>query len=82
MLNRRLTGGLAWTGLILVLAVPSADIISANMGSAQTASVIDPIQTASFTAGKDPVSDFLTTGKPLPSYISDPEVSAQPKRTT
>lgn len=46
MLNRRLTGGLAWAGLLLVIGVPSADLITRNFsapGEAATdAAVVAP----------------------------------------
>lgn len=47
MLNRRLTGGLAWAGLLLVIGVPSADLITRGFsaqGDARTdVAVVAPV---------------------------------------
>ena len=85
-LDAKLKGGLAWAGLVVILAVPSADILfgkSDGKASANTATVadvgevkttpaakIDPIETAS-VGTKDPVNVYVNKGKKLPSYISD-----------
>lgn len=77
MLNRKLTGGLAWAGLILIFAVPSADIISAKMAAPATAP--DPVTTASIEGGSTVGVPVVKTtpvplkGKPMPGYISDPQ---------
>lgn len=88
-LNSKLIGGLAWTGLVLVLAVPSADLVSSQLtpksSLAMTADT-DQVQTGSIS---DPVDAYVRTGKPMPSYISDapaavseiPAVPAAPKPT-
>lgn len=77
-LNSKLIGGLAWTGLVLVLAVPGADIVSSQLSpksSLAMTSDTDQVQTASIA---DPVEAFESTGKPLPSYISDVPATAKP----
>jgi hypothetical protein len=86
-LNSKLTGGLAWAGLIVVLAVPSADLLTGKESADSVKSVATPstaVQTASVApspqptikrvAGSksdDPVDAFVQSGKKLPSYISD-----------
>jgi hypothetical protein len=86
-LNPKLTGGLAWAGLIVILAVPSADMLTKPQGDAanRITADVDPIRTAAIaprpsaaanrpaTIGNtdDPVEDYIATGKKLPSYISD-----------
>jgi hypothetical protein len=79
-LNSKIIGGLAWTGLVLVLAVPSADLVSSQLSpkaSLTMTSDTDQVQTASIS---DPVEAFVQSGKPLPSYISDAPAPA-PKPT-
>ncbi len=58
-LNSKLTGGLAWAGLILVLAVPSADILTKGQGgaAAHVTSDMDAVKTATTTE---------SIGAPLP----------------
>lgn len=71
VLNGKLIGGLAWTGLVLILAVPSADIVSSQLAPKPALSMTadtDQVDTASLA---DPVESYVRTGKPLPSYISD-----------
>ena len=105
-LSPKLTWGLAWTGLALVLAVPSADFLTGQFGkdgrnAAVLTSDVEPVKTAAVEpaapakttkvptvktdkgirivpAGSkpaanstDPVEKYLSTGKPLPDYISD-----------
>jgi len=72
MLNRRLTGGLAWAGLILILAVPSAEILTGG-GDARigAATATDPIETASVSKTQDAIDKLRLSGKPMPDYISD-----------
>ena len=92
-INPKLTGALAWTGLVLVLAVPAANMLTgepeakANLTSdtrqVQTATAkpagkpVVPaveskpsavVETAS--AGDGAVTDFVKSGKKMPSYIS------------
>jgi len=102
-LNSKVTGGLAWAGLVLVLAVPSADMltkpsaktvtVSSGTDATQTASiapavrpvvpavkpVVKPVAAAvGKPAGTDVVEEYVSTGKKLPSYISDaPQTTAQ-----
>ena len=102
-LNSKVTGGLAWAGLFLVLAVPSADMLTKpSANSVSVKSSADPTQTASIApavkpvvpaikpavpalkpvavaqkpAGDDVVGDYVSSGKKLPSYISDAPVAA------
>lgn len=96
-LNSKVTGGLAWAGLALVLAVPSADMLTKpSVKSATITSDMDAIQTASVTpvvkpvvpaakkpVGTDVVEDYVSSGKKLPSYISDaPEAAAAAPAST
>jgi hypothetical protein len=81
IISSKLTTGLAWTGLAVVLAVPSADFLTTRLGGgSQQAAVLtsttDPVKTGSInkTAAVDKLSK---TGKPLPDYISDPESSTK-----
>lgn len=92
--NPKVTGGLAWAGLIVVLAVPSADMLTKSQGQAASTvtSRVDAIRTASTTAkpaaaakpaSDDPVDTYLSSGKKLPSYISDaPTAVASQKPVT
>ena len=91
-INPKVTGALAWTGLVLVLAVPAADMLggkpeakanlTSDMDQVQAATVqpatkpaakpaakpvVPAIETA---AGSDVVTDFVKSGKKMPSYIS------------
>lgn len=89
-LNSKVTGALAWSGLVLVLAIPSADMIFG--GSTPKATIVSdtkqvktaaikPVttQTISVPNGADPVQEFVQSGKKLPSYISGtPEVAVKP----
>lgn len=88
-INPKVTGALAWTGLVLVLAVPAADMLGGKPeAKANLTSDTDQVQTATITpvakpagkpvvpaletaaTGADPVTDFVKSGKKLPSYIS------------
>lgn len=109
-LNSKLTWGLAWAGLALVLAVPSADFITSRLGAAPGTAVvmtsdttpvtgkptapaetpttkvttvktdkgirIVPTATGTTAASDDPVDKYLSSGKPLPDYISDGDAPA------
>jgi hypothetical protein len=102
-LNSKLTGGLAWAGLVVVLAVPSADILMGGKDDAAARQATDSIRTATVdvapqpkpvtsrpaapatattpvvttpkttvaATGDDPVDAYISSGKKLPSYISD-----------
>lgn len=90
-LDSKLKGGLAWAGLVVVLAVPAANVLMGkpiesvkSVTTSDTAviptaepdkQVLDPIKTASVDA-KDPVKVYLDKGKKLPSYISDASAPA------
>jgi hypothetical protein len=63
-LNSKITGGLAWAGLVLILAVPSADLLtrpqdaqrassltSGNVDAVETSSVKLPVTVAPLSAG-------------------------------
>jgi hypothetical protein len=85
-INPKVTGALAWTGLVLVLAVPAADMLggkpeaktalTSDMDQIQTSSVKpiapQPVKTGAVAPalGGDPVTDFVKSGKKMPSYIS------------
>lgn len=127
-LNSKVTWGLAWTGLALILAVPSADFLTGHYGAdarkaavltsdtepvkpeaaaattaktataAPAAPVLAPAKTTkvrtiktdkgvtivpagsavpeSAASDTDPVDKYLSTGKPLPDYISDDDAPA------
>jgi hypothetical protein len=81
-LNPKVTGGLAWAGLIVILAVPSADMlmkpqeqaglsITSDMDAIRTSSVSSKASEAVKPAADDPVDSYIASGKRLPSYISD-----------
>lgn len=90
-LDSKLKGGLAWAGLVVVLAVPAANVLMGkpieqvkSVTTSDTAVIptadpakqaLDPIKTASVDA-KDPVKVYLDKGKKLPSYISDASAPA------
>lgn len=88
-INPKVTGALAWTGLVLVLAVPAADMLGGKPeASTNLTSDMDQVRTSSVTpvakpaakpvvpaietaaVGDDPVTEFVKSGKTLPSYIS------------
>lgn len=108
-LNSKVTGGLAWAGLVLVVAVPSADFltrpaaksvtVTSDMDAIRSAPVAPAVRPAIPATGKpvavpaaapeasamqaDAVEDYISSGKKLPSYISDaPEGVAQEPATT
>lgn len=78
--NSKLTWGLAWAGLVLVVAVPSADFLTgkapgqnaltatSGMDAAQPLPATKPA--AGGGSGPDPVDALLAKGKKLPAYIS------------
>lgn len=108
ILNSKITGGLAWAGLVLVLAVPSADMLTkpsaktvtlgAGADATETASIapaakpvvsaVKPVAPATApvaTAAAEPdvIEDYVSSGKKLPSYISDaPVTTAQAPAAT
>ena len=79
-LDAKLKGGLAWAGLVVILAVPSADILlgkSNGSATANTASVATPTKTAVTKpvlakpqGGVDPIETASLDGKdPVKVYI-------------
>ncbi|MDB5473423.1 MAG: hypothetical protein JWP99_726 [Devosia sp.] len=116
-IDRRITNGLAWAGVLLVVGVPTADLLSAQfMGERPAAStaqiglveekvavvqdklvapvpaqrsqrpaekpvevaiaqpvqpVANPAPAKPVSGRADPVDDFVQSGKPMPSYITD-----------
>ena len=81
-LDSRVKGGLAWLGLVVVLAVPAADMVMGKGGNQvvpavpETATALKlpkaPARGPTATAtADDPVARRLASGKGLPSYISD-----------
>lgn len=90
-LNPKVTGALAWTGLVLVLAVPAANMLidqpeakialTSDTDQVKTSST-KPAQTAPAkpvakpAAGDDVVEEFVKSGKKLPSYISGSDTPA------
>ena len=63
-LNSKLTWGLAWTGLAVVLAVPSADFLTGKMGGGTAAlitSTTDPVTPAAGGAAKPVKTSTVTT---------------------
>lgn len=108
-LNPKFTGGLAWAGLILVVAVPSVEVLRGSDTpqslsarpetpaaaipviapsrqadaavtpakavididrSAAPARATDPVQTASAKPAGNAVDRYISSGKPMPDYIS------------
>lgn len=83
-LDGKLKGGLAWAGLVVILAVPAADIVMGPRDGARSVSALpaegkpaaapaipaaaDPVETAS--TALDPVKSYLDKNKKLPDYIS------------
>jgi hypothetical protein len=69
-LNSKVTWGLAWTGLAVVLAVPSADFLTGRIGdntAAVLTSTTEPVKTASVTTTKTATGVIITpAGAPLP----------------
>jgi hypothetical protein len=81
-----LTGGLAWAGLIIILAVPSADMLTRGSGSgaAMMTSDMDAVETASVAPaaqieaprvvvarpGEEPVIIDATTDDPVEEYLN------------
>jgi hypothetical protein len=67
-LNSKVTWGLAWTGLAVVLAVPSVDLLTGRLGgpgeaAAVLTSGIEPVQTASITPADPLPVKTVTTVK-------------------
>jgi hypothetical protein len=65
-LNSKMTWGLAWTGLAVVLAVPSVDFLTGRLGgdaAAVLTSDIEPVKTASVTPADPLPAKTVTTVK-------------------
>jgi hypothetical protein len=112
-IDRRITNGLAWAGVALVVGVPVADLLSAQLqgrSAEPTLAVIEPVSPTPVPAGQRPadpvipadevastpgstvktaapaaspdqqtadvVNQFLQSGKPMPSYITDGDMPA------
>lgn len=84
MINRRITGALAWGGLLLVIGVPSADLILRNFSGAEasteveTASVAEKPAVVAKPAPKAPVAQ-QPAAKPLPKATPAPKAAPAPK---
>lgn len=75
-LNSKVTWGLAWAGLAIVLAVPSADFLTGRMGGGSKAALLtsttEPVKTASVTTTTTSNGVIITpAGSPAPS-VTDP----------
>lgn len=82
-LNPKLTGGLAWAGLFVVLAVPSADLLFKQDGTAATVITSDTDQLRTASVVSEPAStetvgptvrqvqtvEVSSAGDPVDSYI-------------
>lgn len=85
-LDRRITNGLAWAGVAVVIGVPTADWIAGhfagdNSGAAPQIAVIEPsaptpaaasteTAAAAKPAATDALDSFVQSGRKLPSYIT------------
>ncbi len=79
-LNSKLTWGLAWTGLAVVLAVPSADFLTGKMGGGTTAALItsttDPVTPPAGGAAKPVKTSTVTTTRTKTGVTITPAASA------
>ncbi|MEO6014958.1 MAG: hypothetical protein ABIQ30_15415 [Devosia sp.] len=80
-LNSKVTWGLAWTGLAIVLAVPSADFLTGKLAGDSKAAVLtsttEPVKTASVTTTKTPTGLVITpAGAKPPKSTGAPTKSA------
>lgn len=83
-LNSKVTWGLAWAGLALVVAVPSADFITGKLGGGNTAAVItsstDAVKTSSVTTTVTDQGVLITpvskSGKPADVAATNDPVDA------
>jgi hypothetical protein len=81
-LNSKVTWGLAWTGLAVVLAVPSVDFVTGRLGGGNSAAVLtsdtQPVETAAVTPAKTvttvktPNGISIVPAGSLPPPSSDP----------
>jgi hypothetical protein len=73
-LNSKVTWGLAWAGLALVVAVPSADFLTGRLGSSTAAvvtSTTDPVKTSSVTTTRTSNGITITPGGTTPPATAD-----------
>jgi len=77
-ISRRVTNGLAWAGLILVVGIPSADIISAQVmgeGPTERAAVVGKplvLDTAEKPRLNEVVTEKAAAAAPVPQTASEP----------
>jgi hypothetical protein len=80
-MDRRITGGLAWAGLLLVVAVPSADLITQQFSSGSALSVT-PAKTPAVEAEKTPVvaadAEKAPVKAPVPAVKQTPVADKTP----
>lgn len=89
-IDRRITNGLAWAGVAVVIGVPAADMISAHLMGDKGASVpqiavIEPATpvsapakpAASTDASGSAVDTFVQSGRKLPNYITGGDAAPQ-----
>jgi hypothetical protein len=71
-IDRRITNGLAWAGVVLVVGVPTADLLSAQFmgrGEAPSVAVIEPVSPTPAPASQRPAA---------PAVVPQTEVAAAP----
>src|SRR5690349_3329804 len=83
-LSPKLTWGLAWTGLALVLAVPSADFLTGQFGrdgrsAAVLTSDVEPVKTATVTPPKPSKVTTIKTDKGIKIVPAGTTASADAK---
>jgi hypothetical protein len=76
-MDRRITGGLAWAGLLLIVAVPSADLITQQFSSGSALSVT-PAKMPVVEAKKLPVVAVVTEKAPVPAVKKTPVADKTP----
>ena len=74
-LRRQLTGALAWAGLVLIIAVPSAEFVRAKFFSKGTASVTTDV-------AETPAMTTPAKTKPKPATVASVPVAPQPALKT
>lgn len=76
-LNPKVTGALAWTGLVLVLAVPAADMLGGKPeASVHLTSDTDQVKSASVTPTTNPVPKPVAVTPSTPKVASVPAVAS------
>lgn len=86
-IDRRITNGLAWAGVAVVIGVPLADVITGQLmgdkaASAPQIAVIEPANApvapaAAGNASGGAVDTFVQSGRKLPSYITGGDAAPQ-----